>query len=112
MSSNASKINNPFLGTPSSAASGLAFLNHQNPFAQDQSRVDEVPEGAPEGSYAYALVKNGPDVPADEVEVPVSSVDILIRWGNTVLHCASLTPPRSFYVGEEQGKDARCDCFI
>jgi hypothetical protein len=107
MSSNASKINNPFLGTPSSAASGLAFLNHQNPFAQDQSREGEVPADAPEGSYAYALVKNGPDVPADEVEVPVSSVDILIRWGNTVLHVASLTPPRSFYVGEEQ-----TDCFI
>jgi hypothetical protein len=114
MSSNANKINavNPFLGTPSSAASGLAFLNHQNPFATEPSRVDEVPADAPEGSYAYALVKNGPDVPAEEVEVPVSSVEIMIRWGNTVLHVASLTPPRSFYVGEEQGKDAHTDCVL
>ncbi|MCK6591855.1 MAG: AgmX/PglI C-terminal domain-containing protein [Polyangiaceae bacterium] len=105
MSSNANKTNvvNPFLGTPSSAVSGLAFLNHQNPFAMDERRADEVPEGAPEGSYAYALVKTGPDVPAEEVEVPVSSVEIMIRWGNTVLHVANLTPPRSFYVGEEQG---------
>ena len=104
MSSNASKYNagNPFLGPPSSAVSGLAFLNHQNPFAQDQGRADEVPADAPEGSYAYALVKNGPDVPADEVEVPVSSVDILITWGNTLLHVASLTPPRSFNVGDSR----------
>ncbi|HLM76117.1 MAG TPA: FHA domain-containing protein, partial [Polyangiaceae bacterium] len=114
MSSNANKIHavNPFLGTPSSAASGLAFLNHQNPFAVDQSRVDEVPADAPEGSYAYALVKNGPEVPAEEVEVPVSAVEIMIRWGNTVLHVASLTPPRSFYVGEDQGKDARSDFML
>jgi hypothetical protein len=114
MSSNANKIHaaNPFLNTPSSAASGLAFLNHHNPFAQDVSHTDEVPADAPEGSYAYALVKSGPEVPAEEVEIPVSAVEVMIRWGNTVLHVASLTPPRSFYVGEDQGKDARSDCFM
>jgi hypothetical protein len=29
-----------------------------------------------------------------------------------VLHVAHLTPPRSFYVGEEQGKNFTCDYFI
>lgn len=33
-------------------------------------------------------------------------VEVLIRWGATVLHVAHLAPPRSFYVGEGG------DCFV
>jgi hypothetical protein len=102
---------NPFLSTPPGPANGLAFLTTKNPFAEE-SAIDEVPANAPEGSYAYALVKSGPDVPAEECEVPVTSVEVMVRWGSTVLHVAHLTPPRSFYVGEDQGKDARSDCFV
>ena len=103
-------LSNPFTSTPSGPSTGLAFLTTPNPFAP--KATDEVPADAPEGSYAYALVKNGPDVSAEECEVPVTSVEVMVRWGTTVLHVAHLTPPRSFYVGEDQGKDARTDCFL
>lgn len=100
---------NPFLSTPPGPANGLAhFATAQSPFEQ---KVDEVAADAPEGSYTYALVKNGPEVPAEECEVPVSSVEIMVRWGATVLHVAHLTPPRSFYIGEDR-KEARTDCFV
>jgi hypothetical protein len=102
---------NPFLSTQPGPTNGLAFLTSPNPFTQAPV-VDEVPADAPEGSYAYALVKSGPDVPAEECEVAVAAVEIMVRWGTTVLHVAHLTPPRSFYVGEDQGKDARSDCFV
>ena len=61
----------------------------------------------------YTLIKSGPDVPADEVEVPHrQSVEVMVMWGTIVLHVSHLTPPRSFYVGEESGKNVGCDFFI
>ena len=36
----------------------------------------------------------------------------MILWDTMVLHVQHLTPPRSFYVGEEQGKNFTCDFFI
>jgi pSer/pThr/pTyr-binding forkhead associated (FHA) protein len=97
---------NPF-GAP--AADPFGF---NNPFAQQAPAHDEVPHDAPEGSYTYTLVKSGPDVPSEEVELPASSVEVMILWDTTVLHVAHLTPPRSFYVGEEEGKNFKCDYFI
>ena len=39
------------------------------------------------------------------------AIELLIRWGNSVIHVAELNPPRSFYVGETAGQQA-CDCFL
>src|SRR6185312_515096 len=85
-----------------------------NPFAPAPTPAhDEVPHDAPEGSYTYTLVKSAPDVPAEEVEdVRASTVEVMILWDQMVLHVEHLTPPRSFYVGEEQGKNFSCDYFI
>ncbi len=90
---------NPFLPLPEILA--------RNPFAT----VDpaDVPENAAEGTYTYALVQSAPSVPAEECEVDAASVEIVIRWGATVLNVAHLTPPRSFFVGEDAGKDAGVD---
>jgi hypothetical protein len=99
---------NPFL--QKNPMSALA-----NPFAPKNLFAppsDEVPADAPEGSYTYKLVKNGPEVSAEECESNVASIEIVIRWGANVLHVAHLTPPRSFYVGEEQGKANKCDFFL
>src|SRR4029079_18923192 len=74
--------------------------------------VDEVPHDAPEGSYTYTLVKRAPDVPNEEVESPTASVEVMILWDTLVLYVSHLTPPRSFYVGEEEGKNFSCDYFI
>lgn len=96
---------NPF----SAAAGGMAFAN-PNPFAQD---AYAVADNAPPGTYTYTLIKSGPDVNPDEVELGhVTAVEVMILWETTVLHVQHLNPPRSFYVGEEEGKNYQCDYFI
>src|SRR5215471_6715537 len=105
---------NPFAGGPAPnpfAASGgaMAFAS-SNPFAQDAYGVRD---DAPAGSYTYTLIKSGPDVNPDEVEIGhVTAVEVMVLWDTTVLHVQHLTPPRSFYVGEEEGKNFACDYFI
>jgi pSer/pThr/pTyr-binding forkhead associated (FHA) protein len=65
------------------------------------------------GNYTYAMVKSGPDVSPDEVELPhVQAAEVMILWGTNVLHVAHLAPPRNFYVGEEQTKAFTSDFFI
>ena len=44
-----------------------------------------------------------PDVPSEEVETPAQSIEVMILWDTSVLHVSHLTPPRSYYVGEEEG---------
>jgi hypothetical protein len=63
--------------------------------------------------FGYALVKSGPDVNADDVELGhVDALEVMILWETTILKVQHLTPPRSYYVGEERGKNAGCDYFI
>lgn len=106
---------NPF-GSPSASPFGGSSepFAYNNPFAGGAAVAhDEVPHDAPEGSYTYTLLKSAPDVPADEVEdARASSVEVMILWDTMALHVRHLTPPRSFYVGEEQGKNFTCDYFI
>src|SRR5262245_29989007 len=102
---------NPFAAAPAAFAGQADPFAFSNPFA-NAPHVDEVPPDAPEGSYTYTLVKSGPDVSSDEVESHASSVEVMILWDQMVLHVSHLTPPRSFYVGEEEGKNFRCDYFI
>ena len=65
------------------------------------------------GNYTYAMVKSGPDVTPDEVELAhVQAAEVMILWGTNVLHVAHLSPPRNFYVGEEQSKAFSPDFFI
>lgn len=73
---------------------------------------DEVGPNAPEGSYTYQMVKGGAPVPTDEVETVATSVEVMVMWDQSILHVSHLTPPRSFYVGEEDGKGLRCDYFV
>src|SRR6185312_2116158 len=87
----------------------LAAFEPQRPF---EAPCDEVPADAPEGSYTYALVQSGPAVPAEECEVPVAAVEVLVRWGATVLHVTHVSPVVSFYVGEDEGKGNKSDFFL
>jgi hypothetical protein len=114
---------NPFGAAPAAASSspfgggganpfGGGDFAYNNPFAPAAGH-DEVPHDAPEGSYTYTMIKSAPDVPAEEVEdMRNSTVEVMILWDTMVLHVQHLTPPRSFYVGEEQGKNFTCDFFI
>ncbi|HMA95805.1 MAG TPA: AgmX/PglI C-terminal domain-containing protein, partial [Polyangiaceae bacterium] len=63
--------------------------------------------------YSYTMIKSGPDVDSDEVELKgVSAIEVVVLWGQTVLHVAHLHAGSSFSVGEEQGKEGGCDFFI
>ncbi len=100
---------NPFAGA---GADPFAFSS-PNPFAAAADPFgggEEVAEG--QGGVRYVLTKSGPDVNPDEVEVNVPAVEVMVMWGDVVLHVSHLSPPRSFYVGEEQGKNLSSDYFI
>jgi FHA domain len=118
---------NPFAGSnpfsaPSAAAPAAPFAPPSTPFVA-QAAAPSAPagvglgiepplEGVPAG-FAYSMVKSGPDVNPDEVEVAhVSAVEVMILWDSNVLHVSHLTPPRSFYVGEEFSEKSGCDYFI
>jgi hypothetical protein len=113
---------NPFAAAPANpfggGAGGNPFdVNPINPFAAGaaggSNEALRVPDNAPPGTYTYTLVKSGPDVMPDEVELPhVPAVEVMILWDTNVLHVSHLSPPRNFYVGEEQGKNFSCDFFI
>jgi hypothetical protein len=102
---------NPFAAAAPAANPFGGFGASANPFAQPVQSA--VPDDAPEGTYTYALLKSGPDVAPDEVELAhVSSIEVMVMWGDNVLHAQHLTPPRNFYVGEEQGKQFTVDFFV
>jgi hypothetical protein len=118
---------NPFAGSnpfASSAAPAAAapFAPPSTPFVA-QAALPSSPagvglgiepplEGSP-GGFVYSMVKSGPDVNPDEVEVAhLSAVEVMILWDSNVLHVSHLTPPRSFYVGEEFSEKSGCDYFI
>ncbi|MEZ4226750.1 MAG: AgmX/PglI C-terminal domain-containing protein [Polyangiaceae bacterium] len=119
---------NPFAGSNpfAAAAASSPFGGAANPFemgainpfaagAAEQAQLEalRVPDDAPPGTYTFTLIKSGPDVSPDEVELAhVASVEVMVLWGTNVLHVSHLTPPRNFYVGEEQGKNFGCDFFV
>jgi hypothetical protein len=99
---------NPFAG----GADPFAFVS-PNPFAAAADPFGSGDEAGGEGGYKYVMTKSGPDVNPDEVELAhVPAVEVMIMWGDVVLHVQHLTPPRNFYVGEEEGKNLACDYFI
>jgi len=88
---------------------------YKNPFELKSlfaSKLDDVPADAPEGSYTYRLVQNGPAVPNEECEAQASAVEIVVRWGASVLHVAHVSPPRAFYVGDEVKKGETNDFVL
>jgi hypothetical protein len=102
---------NPFAAASANPFAGAAAAN---PFAgAARGGSLDVPDDAPPGTYTYTLVKSGPDVSSDEVELShVQAVEVMVMWGTNVLHVSHLSPPRNFYVGEEQGKNFSTDYFI
>ncbi len=112
---------NPFgasASSPFAAASNPFEARSANPFAAGaaataRAQALHVADDAAPGTYTYTMIKSGPDVSNDEVEIAhLQSVEVMILWGANVLHVSHLTPPRNFYVGEEQGKNFACDFFI
>lgn len=100
-------VSNPFVHA-APAANPFAGARAPEPTASAPATDDVSPE-----AYTYRLVKSGPDIdPAECEDASVSAVEVMVLWGTTVLHVEHLTPPRSYYVGEEEGKNVRCDYFV
>ncbi|MBX3190613.1 MAG: AgmX/PglI C-terminal domain-containing protein [Labilithrix sp.] len=70
-----------------------------NMFAPAQP-ISEVDVDADDTQTSFALIKNGPPVPADEVESHVDAVEVTVRWGTQVLSVTHLENGESFCVGE------------
>ncbi len=93
-----------------------------NPFVTQAAVNPSYAMNAPGGSdfdpsrpFTYQLLKNGPDVNPDEVEMAhVATVEVMVLWGGNALSVAHLTPPRSYYVGEEGASKqvVACDYFV
>jgi hypothetical protein len=112
---------NPFAAPPASVpppANPFNVPTAANPFVAQAVPAPSFGLNAPGGSdfnpnapYTYSLVKSGPDVNPDEVEMAhLATVEVMVMWDTNVLHCKHLTPPRSWYVGEENA--AFCDYFV
>lgn len=67
------------------------------PSAAPASRRSAAAAAAPP---QYVLLKSGPAVPAVEVESGARALEVVVKWGDSTLHVAHLSPPRSFFVGE------------
>ena len=90
-----------------------------SPFAQPAREALPVGEGlglakavvTAQDGEAYAMIKGGPEVSSDEVEVRhLASVEVMVLWETNVLHVAQLSPPRAFHVGD--GAGAGCDYLV
>ena len=112
--SNVSALANPFAAAPA-ATFGFAPLAPR-PFAASRDSARDSGsdlDAAAIGPHTYALVKNGPEVNPEEVEVAdTTSIEVMVLWGTNVLHVDHLTPPRSYYVGEESAQKATCDYLL
>ncbi len=81
-----------------------------NPFTYNNHNDDH--HVAQAETYTYNLIKSGPDVAPEEVELAhVAAVEVVVSWGENVLHVNHLTPPRSYYLGEDDPKRS-VDFFV
>jgi hypothetical protein len=77
------------------------FLPINNFFAPaSEPEVIPAVDQDDDGSACYALVKNGPPVPSDEVESHLESIEVTVKWGATVMLVKHLTPGQRFVLGE------------
>jgi pSer/pThr/pTyr-binding forkhead associated (FHA) protein len=84
----------------------------QNPFTA-RARPSENFAGLARNDVAFTLLKSGPDVNPEEVELSnVTAIEVMVLWGSNVLHVAHLTPPRNFSVGEAGSTGKACDFFV
>lgn len=113
---------NPFAGAAPAAASPFGGAPAASPYAAAAAAAMplepttglgiEPPMDGGTG-LTYSMVKSGPDISPDEVEVAhASAIEVMILWDSNVLHVSHLSPPRSFFVGEESGDKMGCDYFI
>ena len=115
----AARTSNPFAPGESMGPFGVGSLGvfPTNPFAASPApfaAVVDVNPDVPPPAYTYTMLPSGPEVSAEEVEdAHASAIEVLTVWDSNVLHVDHLTPPRSYFVGEEIGDEkGTCDFFL
>jgi pSer/pThr/pTyr-binding forkhead associated (FHA) protein len=99
----------PFFSTANAVAPDSRL---ENPFMAS-ALPNESFAGLTKDDVTFTLLKSGPDVNPEEVELSnVTAIEVMVLWGSNVLHVAHLTPARDFSVGEADSKAARSDFFI
>ncbi len=82
-------------------------------FLVGRPKMVAINEPVTADTCTYSLIKSGPDVNPREVELPGTMViEVMVLWGNNVLHVAHVMPPNSFTVGETSLNERPCDFFI
>ncbi|MBN2191961.1 MAG: AgmX/PglI C-terminal domain-containing protein [Polyangiaceae bacterium] len=91
-------------------------LDLDNPFAAAVTAASEpvgVTADAPEGASTYAMIRRSSPPSPEEVElVGVPAVEVMILWGQNVLHVAHLPAGAVFHVGEERRVGTSLDFLL
>lgn len=91
----------PAPAVPNPFAAGAAL---PNPFAAPAAPAAPAGPEDPD-QVQYGIVASGPPVSPEEVETTDQAVEVTVMWGDkSVLNVDHLSPARSYYVGEDQGK--------
>lgn len=88
----------------------LAVQAIPTPFEHDDRAAQVAPDAA-EGTYTYAMIPSAA-MDTAEIDSAIEALEVEVRWGDQVLHLGHLTPPRSFFVGEDQRPGASCDVLL
>jgi len=92
----------PKPAVPNPFAAGAAL---PNPFAAPVAAPVAAAEEDP-ANIQYGIVASGPPVSPEEVETSDQAVEVVVMWGDqSVLNVDHLSPARSYYVGEPEGKN-------
>ena len=108
---------NPFASSAVSAfgAPGTNPFAAPNPFGLGVAAQEPtVDADSAIGGYSYAMIHSGPALDPEEVEVAnVASIEVITKWDSNTLQVDHLTPPRSYFVGEDDGAGkGQCDFFV
>ncbi len=86
---------------------------HSNNSLLGRPKMVAIGEPVTSDVCTYSLIKSGPDVNPKEVELPNSTaIEVIVLWGNNVLHVAHVMAPNGFVVGETSENQRPCDFFI
>lgn len=91
----------------SAFAAVFAPVAQENPFlapavpaeAETRAAFADAPDASP-ANVGYALLRQGPPVPEEEVETAATAIEVTVRWGAQVLLVKHLGPGKAFRLGE------------
>ncbi len=85
----------------------------QREAVQDAAAHDVLAWSVPAQRQGYALLRSGPAVRSEEVELAhVLAAEVTVLWGENVLHVAHLRAGQSFHVGDDERPQLPCDFLL